>query len=108
MPRYISFLKYSAEGNKGFLKERAAAREAAARKAYESAGGRLEAIYWAATGEHTFFAIGEFPDSASCAAFTALANASGAFAHTQGVEILTSSEIDKALAKSMSYRPPGG
>jgi uncharacterized protein with GYD domain len=108
MPRYLSFFKYSVDGHKGFLKERAAAREAAIRKGYQSAGGKIEAMYWAATGEYTGFIIGELPDSASIAALATLINASGAVADLQAVEILTSSEIDHGLAKSIWYRPPGG
>ena len=108
MPRYLSFFKYSAEGNKGFLKEKAAAREAAAKKAFESAGGKLEALYWAATGEYTGIVIAEMPDAASGAALNALTNSTGAFSEFRSIEILTSSEIDRALGKSMTYRPPGG
>jgi hypothetical protein len=33
MPRYIGLFNYSAEGNKGFLKDKAAGREAATRQA---------------------------------------------------------------------------
>jgi uncharacterized protein with GYD domain len=108
MPRYLSLFKYSVEGHKGFLKEKAAGREAALRKALESAGGKLEAIYWAATGEYSGFTISEVPDSASGAALGALVDASGVAANREAVEILTSSEIDQALAKPMSFRPPGG
>jgi uncharacterized protein with GYD domain len=46
MPKYLSLFKYTAEGTKGFLKEKAAAREAAARKAFESVGGTVEMFYW--------------------------------------------------------------
>jgi hypothetical protein len=33
---------------------------------------------------------------------------SGALDAGVGFEVLTSSEIDKALSKAMTYRPPGG
>jgi hypothetical protein len=42
MPRYLSFFKYTPEGRKGFMKEKAAAREAALKLTIESAGGKLE------------------------------------------------------------------
>lgn len=45
MPRYLSLFKYSAEGAKGFLREKTTAREAAAKKAIESVGGKLETFY---------------------------------------------------------------
>src|ERR1700691_4164638 len=40
MPRYLSLFKYSTVGTKGFLKEKASGREAAIRKAIESAGAK--------------------------------------------------------------------
>jgi uncharacterized protein with GYD domain len=40
MPKYLALFKYSEEGAKGFMREKAAAREAAGKKAYESIGGK--------------------------------------------------------------------
>ena len=61
MPRYLSLFKYNAEGRKGLMKEKAAAREAALKLTVESAGGRLELINWAAPGsEYSGICIGEF------------------------------------------------
>lgn len=50
MPKYILLFKYSPDGAKGFLKEKAEAREAAIKKAYASVGGKVEAVHWAAGG----------------------------------------------------------
>ena len=108
MPRYLNLVKYSAEGSKGFLKEKAAGREAAARQAFESAGGRLETIYWGATGEYSVVVIAELPDAATGAALAALIDSSGAFSKFRSIELLTTNEIDRALGKSIMYRPPGG
>jgi uncharacterized protein with GYD domain len=107
MPKHLSLFKYSAEGAKGFLKEKAAAREVAARKAIESVGGKIETFFWVGTGEYTGIAISEFPDTASVAAFHAMVDASGAFSKFESIELLTASEIDRALGKSMAYRAPG-
>jgi uncharacterized protein with GYD domain len=107
MPKYLSLFKYSPEGARGFLKEKAAAREVAAGKAIESVGGKIETFYWVGTGEYTGMAISELPDTASAAAFHALVDSSGAFSTFQSIELLTASEIDRALGKSMAYRPPG-
>jgi uncharacterized protein with GYD domain len=49
MPRYLTLFRYRPDAAKGFLKEKAAGREAAVKKAYESASGRVEAVYWAAS-----------------------------------------------------------
>ncbi len=107
MPKYLSLFKYSAEGAKGFLKEKAAAREAAARKAIESLGGKLEAFYWSSSGEYSGIAISELPDAATGAAFIAMVQSTGSFSEFKTIELLTASEIDRALGKSMTYRPPG-
>jgi uncharacterized protein with GYD domain len=107
MPRFLSLFKYSQEGARGFLKEKAAGREVAAKKAIESVGGKLETFYWTGSGEYTGMAISDLPDAASGAAFVALVGASGAFAEFKTIELLTGSEVDRALGKSMVYRPPG-
>jgi uncharacterized protein with GYD domain len=108
MPKYIGLFKYSPEGAKGFLKEKAEAREAAVKKAYASVGGKVEAAYWAASGEYTGVVIAELPDAASAAALSMLVQSSGALDTYGGFEVLTSSEFDRALSKGMTYRPPGG
>lgn len=70
MPRYLTLFKYSAEGSKGFLKEKAAGREVMIRKAIESVGGKIESIYWAGSGgDFSGIAISELPDTATGAAF---------------------------------------
>jgi uncharacterized protein with GYD domain len=50
MPRYLSLFKYTPEGRKGFMKEKAAAREAALKLTIESAGGKLELFNWTVPG----------------------------------------------------------
>jgi uncharacterized protein with GYD domain len=108
MPRYLNMFKYSLDGAKGFLKDKAAGREAALKKALESVGGKLESVYWVATGEYNGFAIYESPDAATNAAAQALIEATGAVSHSKIMELFTASEIDRALGKSITYRPPGG
>ena len=109
MPRYLGFFRYSPEGAKGLLKEKAAPREAAIRKAYEGIGGKVEALYWAASsGEYTGAVVVELPDAATGAAFGMVIQASGALDEVKSMEVITSSELDQALAKTMAYRPPGG
>jgi uncharacterized protein with GYD domain len=108
MPKYLALFKYSEEGARGFMKERAAAREAAGRKAYESVGGKSEAIYWVPTGEYSGVEIVELPDTATAGAIAALANSTGAFTEYRLIELLTTTEIDRGLGKPIAYRPPGG
>jgi uncharacterized protein with GYD domain len=108
MPKYLGLFKYSPEAAKGLLKEKAAAREAEVRKFYEGIGGKVEAVYWAASGEYTGAVVAELPDAATGAAFALVLGASGALDAVTSMEVLTSSELDQALAKTITYRPPGG
>jgi uncharacterized protein with GYD domain len=108
VPKYLGLFRYSSEGAKGFLKEKAEAREATIRKAYEGIGGKVEAVYWATGGEYSGAVVVELPDAATLAAFGVHVGASGAFDAVTVMEVLTSSELDRALAKTMTYRPPGG
>ena len=108
MPRYLSLFKYNTEGRKGFMKEKAAAREAVLKLTVESAGGKLELFNWTVPGgEYSGVTIGEFPDASSFAAVVALIEATGMFSEIKVMELLTASEIDQGLEKSVSYRAPG-
>lgn len=108
MPKYLLLFKYSSEGAKGFLKEKAAPRETEIRKTFNRMGGKVESLYWTAGGEHTGAIVVELPDAAIGAAFLMTAGATGAFDEVATMEVVTSSELDKALAKTITYRPPGG
>jgi len=106
MPKYLALFKYNEQGAKGLLKEKAAAREAAGRRAYESVGGKSEAIYWVPTGEYSGIEIVELLDAATAGAIAALVYSTGAFAEYRLIQLLTSSEIDGALGRPVAYRPP--
>jgi uncharacterized protein with GYD domain len=108
MPKYLLLFKYSSDGAKGFLKEKAAPREAEIRKTFARIRGKVEAFYWGSGGEHTGAIIVELPDAAAQAGFTMVAEATGAFDAVTWTELLTSNELDRAFAKTISYRPPGG
>jgi uncharacterized protein with GYD domain len=80
MPRYLSLFKYTPEGRKGFMKEKAAAREAALKLTIESARGKLELINWTVPGsEYSGVTIAELPDAGTYAAVVALVEATGRF-----------------------------
>ena len=51
--------------------------------------------------------IAEFPDASTYTAVFALVKATGAFSEIKAVELLTASEIDRGLGKSVTYRAPG-
>ena len=96
MPRFLTLLQYSAEGSKVLLKEKVVAREALARKAIESVGGKVESVYFTASGEYHLATIAEYPDSATAAALVAMMVSTGAVSKFNIMELIKASEIDRA------------
>jgi uncharacterized protein with GYD domain len=105
MPKYLVQANYVGEGIKGLLKEGGTSRRAATEKAIQSLGGSMEAFYFA-FGETDVFVIAEVPDNISMAAIALTVSASGVVAVKTTV-LMTPEEVDKAVKKTPSYRPPG-
>jgi len=106
MPKFLLEVNYTLSGVRGLLAEGGSAREAAARAAVESVGGKVESFLFAFGGTDVFV-VADLPDNASAAAM-ALAVAAGGGATTKTVALLTTAEVDAAAAKQVGYRPPGG
>ena len=51
--------------------------------------------------------ITEFPDAGTYTAVVSLVEATGAFSEIKAIELLTASEIDRGLGKTLTYRAPG-
>lgn len=105
MAKYLLKASYTAEGAKGLLKDGGSKRREAAEQAIKTAGGRVEAFYFA-FGEDDAYIIIDAPDHASVVAASVAVNASGAVA-TKTVVLLTPEEIDQATKKAVKYRAPG-
>jgi uncharacterized protein with GYD domain len=105
MPKYLLQANYVGDGVQGLLKEGGTSRRAAAEKAVASLGGTLEAFYYA-FGETDAYVIADVPDNASMAAINLMITASG-LVDVKTVVLLTPEEVDDAVKKSPSYRPPG-
>jgi uncharacterized protein with GYD domain len=105
MPKYLIQASYTAEGVKGFLKDKASGRRTAVTKAVEELGGKLEAMYYC-FGEDDAIVILDLPDNASAAALALAVSASGAV-HAKTTVLMTVEETDAALAKRAHYRAPG-
>ena len=105
MPKYLIKASYTAEGAKGLLKDGGSKRRDAAAQALKSAGGKLEAFYFA-FGDTDAFVIVDAPDHASVSAASLAISASGAV-RTKTVVLLTPEELDQAAKKSVKYRAPG-
>lgn len=105
MPKYLVEASYTAEGLKNLQKDRAEGRSAAIKAAMQSAGGKLDAVYWC-LGEYDAVVIADLPDLASAAAVGIAVSASG-MVRTRTTPLLTAQEVDTALAKGVKYRAPG-
>ena len=106
MAKYLLEVNYTVSGITGVMSEGGAARVAAAKALIESAGGTMESFYFA-FGATDVYVIAEFPDNASAAA-AALTVAAGGGATSRTVVLLSAEEVDAAVAKETTYRPPGG
>jgi len=106
MPKYLLEVNYTLEGLKGLRYEGGSARVAAVKEATESAGGKLEAMYFA-FGEHDVYVIVDYPDNTTAAGAALAVSASGA-ARVRTVVLVTATEIDDAAKTASTYRPPGG
>jgi uncharacterized protein with GYD domain len=105
MPKYLVQVTGTVEGTKGLLKEGGTSRRAAIEQLAKSMGGTIEAFYYA-FGETDEYIIAELPDNVSMAAASLVSSASGA-ATVKTTVLLTPEELDEAVKKTPSYRPPG-
>jgi uncharacterized protein with GYD domain len=105
MPKYLIEAHYTAEGAKGVAKDGGTGRRTAIAKAAESAGGKLESLYFAFGGADVF-AVLELPDNITAAAI-ALAVNQGSTVSAKTIVLITPEEMDKAAKKAIAYRAPG-
>jgi uncharacterized protein with GYD domain len=105
MPKYLLQVSYGADGAAGVLKQGGSARRAAAARVVASAGGTLEAFYFA-LGDTDAFVIADLPDNTSMAAISLMIKASGALAPVT-TALLTPEEVDAAVRMTPEYQAPG-
>jgi uncharacterized protein with GYD domain len=105
MLKYLVEASYLDEGIKGLLKEGGSGRRAAVDELFSSLGGRLEAFYFA-FGDEDVFIIGDLPDNSAAAALAIRVHAAGA-AKCRMTMLITPQEVDEAVRKTGTYRPPG-
>ena len=105
MAKYLAKFKYTHEGLKGLLAEGGTKRRQATEQLMQSLGGKVEAYYFA-FGEADGFAILDGPDNISASAASLIVNASGAVSVSLTV-LITPEEVDQAVKRSATYRPPG-
>jgi len=105
VPKYLIKASYTVEGVKGLLKDGGSKRREAAEQALKSAGGTVEAFYFA-FGETDAYVIVDAPDHATVSAASMAINASGAV-HSETIVLMTPEELDRAAQKNVKYRAPG-
>jgi len=105
MAKYLWKVSYSVPGMRGVLQEGGTSRRMVAEKAVQSAGGTMEAFYFA-FGDADVYTIVDFPDVASAtAAAMRVTAAGGASVHT--TVLIDPEVVDDAITKSLDYSPPG-
>jgi len=105
MPKYLVAASYVGDGVKGLVKDGGTARRAAATRAIESVGGHLESFFFA-FGDVDAYIVADLPDNTAASALAIAINASGAV-RIRTTVLLTVEEVDAAVKKATSYRPPG-
>lgn len=105
MAKYLLKGNYVGAGIKGLMADGGTKRREAASAAIQSVGGTLDCLYYA-FGDTDLFGICDFPDAASAAALSLVVNSTGAVAISL-TPLMTPEDVDAAVAKSPSYRPPG-
>jgi uncharacterized protein with GYD domain len=105
MPKYLVRASLSADGLKGTLKEGGTARRDAVANLVRSAGGELEAFYYA-FGEDDIYTILDLPDNVSAGAVSVTVAAAGA-GRPVTVVLITPEEMDLIAQRHAEYRAPG-
>lgn len=106
MGHYLVQLAYTAEAAKAMVKN-PQNREATARAAMESLGGRIHSFFFA-FGEYDAIIIAELPNNIAAAAGALATTAGGALSKFHTTPLLTAAESVEAmkLAQKTVYAPP--
>ena len=105
MPKYLYQANYTATGMQGLLREGGTSRRQVFDNIAREQGGTLEAFYYAFGGSDLYM-IFDLPDTTTAAAVSLVITAGGALSIST-VQLITPEEIDTAVAKTVTYRPPG-
>jgi uncharacterized protein with GYD domain len=104
MAKYLLTGSYSADGAKGLIKEGGSKRQQAVTAALSSVGMTVEAFYFA-LGQDDIVLIADAPDHLTVTALALAVNSAGALKLSTTV-LLTPSDVDAAVKKSVKYTPP--
>ena len=102
--RYLEFFKYTDAAVKA-MTENPQDRSAQAAKLAESFGGKMEAAYWFPAGsEFDGVVIFTFPDEVTSEAQNLFVRATGNFAKTQSIPLMTADEFKAAMEKAKNVK----
>jgi uncharacterized protein with GYD domain len=105
MPKFMISASYTIDGLRGLRTDGGSGRLDASRKAIDSVGGHLDAMYFA-FGEQDAFILCDLPDNKAAAAVSLMVGAAGGV-NTKTVVLLTPEEVDRATVETVDYRAPG-
>ena len=105
MPKFLFETTYTPEGIRGLQKDKGSARKQAVEKLVASLDGKLEAFYYA-MGERDVVTIVDLPNAESAAAMSFAGMGTG-MVRVKTTPLLTVEEVDRALARKLSFRGPG-
>lgn len=104
MAKFLVEARYAAEGVRGLVAHGAKQRITAVKAAVKELGGKVEAFYFA-FGEVDAYVILDLPDAAAANALALAVNQSGVVS-VRTVVLLTADEVDEAIGRNVTYRPP--
>jgi uncharacterized protein with GYD domain len=104
--KYLIKASFNLEGLEGIKSAGASSRISAVEELTASVGGSLEAYYFA-FGDTDAYVIVDLPDNAAAAAVAGVVASSGKIRAYETVVLITPEEMDEAMKRSVSYRPPG-
>ena len=105
MAKYLVAGNYKAEGVAGLVKDGGSGRVKAIKKLCESAGGKVESVYFA-FGDHDVYVIADLPDNMAATALAIAVNGTG-IVSVKTTVLMTPAEVDEAVKKTPKYRAPG-
>ena len=106
MGKYLIHGSFTQRGVQGVLNEGGSARRKAVEETVSTAGGTLEAFYFAFGGTD-LYCIVDLPSDEVATAISLTISAAGAF-NAQITVLLTPELLDAASKQQVNYTPPGG
>jgi uncharacterized protein with GYD domain len=105
MPKYLIQGRYTPEGLKGLVKDKASGRKVAVQAAMKALKGKVESLHFA-LGSDDVVVIVDAPDNIAITSLSLNIGSTG-LVNIRTTPLLTVDEVDQALALPSRYRAPG-